>query len=284
MNVIFFGAGASYGAGGISPRNPPLGNELYQLIKTVQPEFWDKLGVDSETQTTLNEDFESGMDILYSKNPRPIQQVMRAVAELLLQFRIRSTECCYSRLLQDLPALPITFATLNYDCLFETAIYGAKKEFGVLKLNGSVNWFIKNIQGGGVISLGTGSIDTKPAVIPNLDEALKFLRTGNAGLTPAMAIYKKTKTVQVCPTAINAVRAAWKETVGQAEKIIVIGVRYNGNDSEVWEPLKEARATVYYVGDSSTANSIKVMRGSDTIHIGTRFQEDYGKIVETLGK
>jgi hypothetical protein len=37
MNVILFGAGASFGSGQVNPCPPPLGNNLYKDLKRIYP-------------------------------------------------------------------------------------------------------------------------------------------------------------------------------------------------------------------------------------------------------
>jgi hypothetical protein len=41
--VVLFGAGASYGAGGIVPDSPPLGWDLYDRLCRCYPDSWGAL-------------------------------------------------------------------------------------------------------------------------------------------------------------------------------------------------------------------------------------------------
>jgi|SRR5215204_4569310 len=65
MRLAFLtGAGASRGAGGITPYDPPLGFELYEYLRNEYPETWGSLP--NNFDSLFRDNFEIGMAELWN--------------------------------------------------------------------------------------------------------------------------------------------------------------------------------------------------------------------------
>src|SRR5687768_14554101 len=150
--VFLFGAGASFGAGGIVPEPPPLGGQLFRILASHYRRSWGQLPADVERQ--MEEDFEAGMAMVYERHSMAIPLLMREMALYFSQFRPQSRSSLYCRLAKDVEDHidALAFATLNYECVLEYALLEAGASidyFGnddngaatVWKLHGSCNMF-----------------------------------------------------------------------------------------------------------------------------------------------
>jgi len=131
-SVILFGAGASFGAGGIIPNNPPLGVELYPELAKSFPKSWGALPDDAKGQFASN--FEKGMGIIWDKYSGAIMELMRHMALYFAQFRPRQPgSTAYATLAKEIRQRKlenqIIIATLNYECLLELEFSHAGLEF-----------------------------------------------------------------------------------------------------------------------------------------------------------
>ena len=73
--IILFGAGASYGAGHMLPKAPPLGKDLYKELTRYYPPSWGSLP--EEIKTSFETGFEQGMQVLWDKYSSNIALLMR---------------------------------------------------------------------------------------------------------------------------------------------------------------------------------------------------------------
>ncbi len=159
--IALFGAGASYGAGHILPKAPPLGKDLYKELARYYPPSWGSLP--KEIKASFETGFEQGMQVLWDKYSSNIALLMRHMTLYLAQFRPDgSHQDLYSRLFRELKNHGITsrilFSTLNYECLLEIAAsaLGLKVDYGesevtsntvqIMKLHGSCNFLSGGIQ------------------------------------------------------------------------------------------------------------------------------------------
>src|SRR5436190_22597378 len=120
--LFFFGAGASYGAGGTLPEQPPLGGQLFPILEQMCPGTWG--GLPSEIRNGFrSRDFEYGMQLIYDKLGGAIPQLMRDMALYFIQFRPFKRRTLYCKLIDDLRRIGLldrsAFSTLNYDCVLE---------------------------------------------------------------------------------------------------------------------------------------------------------------------
>lgn len=124
-NIIFlFGAGASYGAGGTLPEQPPLGFQFYPILEHIYPGSWGALPGD--IRDVFRQDFEQGMQLIYDRYGALVPQLMREMAIYFVQFRPHKNSTLYCKLVSDLQAtglLPnVLFSTLNYECVLEFSL------------------------------------------------------------------------------------------------------------------------------------------------------------------
>lgn len=124
-DVIFlFGAGASYGAGGVLPEQPPLGFQLYSILERTYPGSWGSLSTD--IRAAFRKDFEQGMQLVHDRFGAAIPSLMREMAVYFVQFRPHNRATLYCRLIEDLSQNGLLertiLSTLNYECLLEFSL------------------------------------------------------------------------------------------------------------------------------------------------------------------
>ncbi|MBU6400344.1 MAG: hypothetical protein KGS61_08500 [Verrucomicrobia bacterium] len=154
----------------------------------------------------------------------------------------------------------IIWSTLNYDCLLEIAACHAalrlnyfgepsasNAEACVWKLHGSCNFKIANLAAGRGVLFGQGVI-FEGGITPIQPHEVRAVFRGNTGLYPAMALYAKGKSISMSPGAIRDAQARWNQRVMSAEKVLLIGVAPNPEDSHIWDSLTKTSATVGFVG------------------------------------
>jgi hypothetical protein len=125
--VFLFGAGASFGAGGTLPEQPPLGYQLYPILERIYPSTWGN--IPKEIREIFKKDFEAGMQLIHDRYGHAIPALMREMAIYFIQFRPYNRSTLYCRLLSDLRKLGLLsralFSTLNYECILEFSLLEA---------------------------------------------------------------------------------------------------------------------------------------------------------------
>lgn len=76
--MVLFGAGASYGAGGVFPSAPPLSNSLYRELASMFPMTWGTFPSSLQAQFYTN--FEDGMNVLWNSGSHAIPVLMQQMA------------------------------------------------------------------------------------------------------------------------------------------------------------------------------------------------------------
>ena len=77
---LVFGAGASFGSGGCSPKNPPLGNDLFNELEGLNGAF---AKLDSSSKSVFRADgFEAGMATVVNDS-RIINPLQKELASYL---------------------------------------------------------------------------------------------------------------------------------------------------------------------------------------------------------
>jgi hypothetical protein len=81
--VVLFGAGASYGAGGIQPSTPPLGRDLFDELARQYSRSWGSL---AQNVRSLFEDhgFEAGMEWVWQNLRRAPPVLHKYMGHFLL--------------------------------------------------------------------------------------------------------------------------------------------------------------------------------------------------------
>lgn len=264
-SVVLFGAGASYGAGGIGPCTPPLGTSLIEALTTVYPKAWGGLG-DEVLKIFRNQGFEAGMGWVWENMPHAPQRLQKCLGYLFSQFYVSDPNiCAYYHFLGGLKrkvtSLPIMLATLNYELILEeslilqgihwhylgSGVTGSK--VAVAKPHGSCNF----ISGGVRVSTGA-SFHTMakiggPMRAISRPEALNYCGDPNNATPPAMVAFMEGKPTSVCLNEITAMQEAFSRAVLSAKKVSVIGVNPNVADTHIWDAINQTDAEVVFCGD-----------------------------------
>jgi hypothetical protein len=282
--VLFFGAGASHGVGGVNSI-PPLGTQLFSELTKRFPESWGKiLPIDARL---FAQNFEYGMDSIYGKLPNT-SDLLKEMAIYFSKFDIIDANGnLYYKLIQILQSeiglKKIILSTLNYDCLIELALlisgFGVKywdmtdEAVKILK--------IQHIDGGGRINPGTAQIKVGLNHIhPNQVETV----LSNVPLYPAMSLYAKNKPIFVGREQIEEIQQQFQNAVLSSQSIIVVGVNPNPEDQHIWNYLKDTSANLYLIGDKEACgNWISTHRNNkSTEWISNRFDTGFDRVCEIL--
>jgi len=297
-NVLFlFGAGASYGAGGILPGRPPLGSNLFKDLSTVYPGTWGSLP-SAIKERFKNGNFEEGMGLIYKHLGTAIPELMRQMAIYFIQFRPISDSSLYCSLIEDLADSiklnEVLFSTLNYDCVLEFSLLskghrityfdeGKDGEIPVWKLHGSCNFFSIGVQAGPGISYDT-SIVWEGGIQAFLDSNRVIEHClVETGLAPIMSLYMEGKPLNVSPSAIIELQSNWSDRVYNCSAVFLIGVRPWPNDEHIWKPLAETHSPIYFVGGfDEFDNWNSKFRQDFSEYLGGRFNTGYRKLIERI--
>ncbi|MDH5184338.1 MAG: hypothetical protein OEX12_10650 [Gammaproteobacteria bacterium] len=294
--IFLFGAGASYGCGGVIPEQPPLGSCLYPALKENYPASWGSLS--PHIVKKISSDFEQGMKIIYDELGSAIPGLMRELAVYLIQFRSYNKSTLYNLLIADLNEAGILhktlFSTLNYDCILEFCLAEMGHNISyfdddhidsvpVWKLHGSSNMFSHGVQAGQGVSYGTG-VTFEGGVEAFLDSDRVIQKClVETGLAPVMCLYMEGKILNVSPSIIKSLQDSWAERVLSASSVFCIGVRPMLGDSHIWDPISQTDASVYFVGNQSEIGEwIENNRVGTSTYLGNRFNTAYSSIRERI--
>lgn len=262
MNAILFGAGASYGVGDIVPERPPLGNQLFAELARCFRGSWGSLP--AEVAQLFAENFEKGMALLWERFSPSVPTLMQHMAIYFVQFRPRSPGATlYCRLVRAIETASarerVLLSTLNYECLLDHSIwhmsvpvnYGDFPNGGgitVWKLHGACNLLPVGIAATRGVSFTSGvGFGTTIRPAKDLNEILEFC-LGDNSLPPVMCLFMPGKPIQVSAGSISGVQAAWREKVMTADRVAVVGVFPNVEDTHVWDTLANIQGELIYVG------------------------------------
>lgn len=224
---------------------------------------------------------------------------MRQMAIYFCQFNINSNERnLYIDFLNHINPSnhDVMFSTLNYDLLLE---YAASRQGVVISyffeypqqvgdiliwnLHGSCNFIPTTIQLDNRILFESGIVfDTGLKGVDRTD-AINFCNSPT-GLYPAMCLYMRSKHSQIGYTQLRKIQEWWKNQVLAADKVLVIGVKPYFYDKHIWEPLRESKAKVGFVGSSDSYKEwISKDRDKDnTKLIGHRWDECFRETIKFL--
>ena len=85
-NLVFFGAGASYGCRGVQPYQPPLGDKLFKKLKEDYPNSWGRLP--EYLHLHFEGNFELGMEMVVEFHLETVTELMRDMNHFFLQFEV----------------------------------------------------------------------------------------------------------------------------------------------------------------------------------------------------
>jgi len=295
--VFLFGAGASFGAGGILPGKPPLGIELYKELERIYPSSWGSFDLNIKKEFYKN--FESGMGIIYDRCSAVVPQLMQQMAVYFIQFRpFQKGSTLYCKLIQALDDMGIlgkvVFSSINYDCVLEFSLLlqghnisyfdaGDENTIPVWKLHGSSNMFCKNVK------MTRGASYSRGVVIEGGLQAFLDVGTvvencvGDSALSPAMCLYMKGKPLQISPSVITRLQKRWEELIFKPSKIFLIGVTPLTEDYHIWDPLKETDSPLYIIGRKDIYEQwANKYRKENFEFLSQRFNTGFNKIMEAL--
>ena len=296
--IVLFGAGASYGAGGVFPSTPPIGTGLYRELASMFPTAWGTFP--SSLQAQFHANFEDGMSALWNSGSHAIPALMQQMAIFFSRFQLSSQrEDAYSKLLDSLvhSGKSVRFSSLNYECLFEIAGSMAgrtinyfsdaptsKSDIIFWKIHGSCNFLphggptvTRGISYGSAPTFGTGIRPVNP------NEVAAYC-TGNTALYPVMAAYARGKPVQIAPAIIQRIQGFWTAAIKSASTVVIIGVHPHPADKHIWEPLSATEAKLLFVGNEKGFSDwqSKYRINGDSIYLGERFDSCIKAIGENL--
>ena len=290
-NVVLFGAGASHGCGKVVPNTAPLGNELYDRLRSRFPNRWGK--ITSRCAPLFQNNFEKGMQALYETGDPQVQELMCDMALFFSEFQASDNSNLYIQLLSKVkPLLDNTiFSSLNYDLLFEDALcgFGYKPDYFVensegitfLKLHGSCNFLPE----GGIVKnniiIGSSGISF-PLKGASREEVAQFCSIKGT-IYPVMALYMDSKPKQISSDRINDIQKRWTDHILSAERILIVGVRPYPADTHVWGPLLKTNARIGYIGSDYFHCWHKENRNNKKdCFIGTRWENHFDESVQFL--
>ncbi len=296
MNVILFGAGASFGSGQVNPCPPPLGNNLYKDLKRIYPLTWGSF--DSSLQSIFVKNFEDGMGYLIEHNNASIPLLMQQMAIFFARFYLNKEDKNYYieliRYLKSKNILKSTIiSTLNYECICEIAAINSGVEveyFGnddseklkIWKIHGSCNFKLQSINVSRGVSFNNVGFEGNIEIL-NLNDVNKTYR-GNTSLYPSMCLYAPKKPLSIAPGIINKLQKEWAEKVINANKIFVIGVRINEIDEHIWKPISESNGMLYYVGENDEFIKWTTNHRNDKVnkYLGNKWAESNETILSNI--
>jgi len=299
--AILVGAGASYGAGAITPYPPPLGNQLFDELARYYPQSWGQLP--TEYQSMLRADFETGMDELWNHPDLAPSRLFIDMGVYFTRFDPPyDGSDCYSQLIRGLQLRGLVdrtvIASLNYECVLDCTV----KPLGlllaylgdvpppgnimILKPHGACNLIPQaNVYGVALVAAGgsSGFYDGGLPQIPMSLPAVRELYANDFALPPMMSMYTRNKHSPVGRTFLDLTRRKWREWLDTCSVILVIGARPVLWDEHIWTPIIDSPAQVWFVGGKDTNyEELNKQLGSRLHYVGATFRDSMPALVRRL--
>lgn len=257
---IVFGAGASFGSGGCLPKNPPLGNDLFNDLEGLKGAFYKLNSISKEV--FRNHGFEAGMATV-ADDSRLVNPLQKELACYLSKFSVKPDNA-YVRLFNKLRSCmeQINITTLNYDLLIEQSLtsnmfnidYNAGDDgINLLKPHGSSN-FLPQLPTGmtmsGNIMRGCGTyvegLETKAvSTAHEIETWCNDIK--NSDLSPVLAMYAEGKRVVVNRELIRKTQNRYSEIIAASRLVVLVGIKYIAHDAHIWKPIEQARPNLFIV-------------------------------------
>jgi hypothetical protein len=286
--ALLVGAGASHGAEGIGPQQPPLGRQLLERLEAAFPETWRALLTDDERELFEGDPpFERGMKQIWATDDRGrAQRLLIDMALYFSRFRLTGGRSWYFDLLRELADAEamVEACSLNYECVFEEAVEkcgttlthvgsaGTPPETPrwIIKPHGSCNYlspmtrrmFNSTIAGTNVY-VDSDEPTAVEVVAPSEVEGI-YAQQG-ASIPPAMSLYEPSKHSPVSPKTFDLIRRTWGEMTSVVDAVLTIGARPVLEDEHIWRPIIDADCPVWLVGGGETALRAQIGRRLDVI-------------------
>jgi len=258
-NLIIFGAGASKGSD--SNGIPPMGNELFEELSSFNPDGWGK--IPAELTSTLQQDFEKGMQEISEKHSSIMGPLQRAMAAYFFRFRTVQDSNLYVRLAKKInnSSWDGALATLNYDLLLPCALnmQGISPVVGtetnedskieVCMPHGCCHIFCSGVQATGNISF-SGNISTEGDV-EIISSPTKFQhKIQTEKFPPVMSYFIPSKFTTSGTNFIKGQRKRFEKLVAESSTIAIIGIQIRPHDQHVWNPISNSSAKIIYCSGS----------------------------------
>jgi len=288
--VILFGAGASYGAGGIV-KPPPLGSNLFEELTNEFPDSWGF--IPEEYAMLFSDDFEEGMGSYYDYT-KNLAGILKDMSIYFSKFKIDDPKnnlyWKFGRHYHTaLEQGNITLATINYECLIELGIspllnninyWGESDGIRLMKIHGSCNFIKTGIKGegtlimNGVIHGPLGKV--RPFEVPRI--------MANSPLPAAMSLYARNKDLLISPSIILGILDDFQKAVEECDHVIAIGIRPNVYDAHIWDYLKKMNGMLHLVGNEQDCLEWLEHNRQDKRdeYITDRFSTSFGRICEII--
>lgn len=259
MITVIFGAGASYGSGRCYPKNPPLGNYLFDDLVKLKRAFY-RLPEGSKA-VFKTEGFEAGMATI-ANDSRIINPLQKELACYLSSFST-TQENAYVRLFSKLRRYltNINLVTLNYDLLIEQSLVkldfsvdynGNGKGINLLKPHGSSNFLPQlgdmKFSGNTFVDCETFFEGFPTNAVSDTEKVKAWCNDPrNSDVSPVLAIYAKDKRVVVNRQLIRETQNKYADFIAGSKLVVLVGIKYVPHDTHIWDPLAAAKSSLLVV-------------------------------------
>ncbi len=257
MNLIIFGAGASFGSD--SAHVPPLGSELLDTLAEFFPNAWG--AIPEKYKNACRMDFEQGMQLLSDEQPTLLPPLQRAMAAYFFNFLPQKTNL-YLRLAKLIKLsnwnLKGSLVTFNYERMLPHSLYvnglqptvGSKpansNQIEICLPHGCCNLFCEAVKAyGNIVFTGIGiSTDGE---IKEINNPLEFhQRITSDKFPPVMSYFEPKKRTTSGVSFITNQRKRYEELVLDSTEIAIIGLKVRPHDNHIWDALAKTQAQVIY--------------------------------------
>jgi hypothetical protein len=295
--VFLFGAGASKFSD--TDDTPPLGADLYLALK--KADFLPKnLPNHIKFIFENNPNFEEGMLLLSKESSWHYNSMQRNIALFLSSFTA-SPNNLYKQLIDSLYGhySEFIFSTLNYDLLIESAAFKSRAivcyshvgwlnalrypTLRLFKLHGSSNFLPHpdfKISGIKIVKppFGNenmlGDTDFSIKVARNHEEIVRWYKTQDESMAPAMSMYMKGKPNPHGSSFIQHQCAMWEQSLAAASVCYIVGMKYNPDDNHIWDLLAKSKCQIRYVDPSPELFlAWSHSHGRKDVHLSPTFRE-----------
>ena len=294
-HVILFGAGASFGSGEVSPKPPPLGADLYPVLRRLFPTVWG--GLSEEKVRELQNDFEAGIQRVQRDNSHALPPLQRAMASFFFDFYPGNSNI-YRQLARKIAATSWDGAlvSLNYERLLELSLTlegvqpfkgnppNAGRSVDICLPHGCCHIFCESVRGTGAgISFSGSGISTRGQVKIVADRAEFVRRIRTDAFPPVMSYFDPLKMTTSCVNFIESQRERYDNLIQGARKVVIVGVRVRTHDTHIWSALSATQGEVIYCSGLSGAKEFnqwsQEQRASKTsVPLSSYFADSFPKI------
>jgi len=257
-NAILFGAGASFGSGGVIPRPPPMTNDLLQALERLFPMVWSDLS--QNLRLLLGSDFEAGMKEIGEKNPHALPPLQRSLALFFFGFA-PGQDNLYRDLARRIKcnAWSGALISLNYERLLELSLaaegvrpfVGSPPDTGpsveLCLPHGCCHIFCESVSGTARgVSLSGSNVATRGPVTVIAEPAEHARRIRDDAFPPVMSYFDPAKLTTSGVNFIEEQRARYGAIVRGARMVAIVGVKVRPHDKHLWEALAATDADIVY--------------------------------------